>query len=141
MTDRRPAARVMTRGAAVLAALICACGDAFTDAATAIAFDLEAAAGPFEQSSAAVTTIVHVPSARRGKCADDYRVQFSRASALVVWCGAPGNPSETLSSHTTTYHLIFVQVPETIIVDKKRGESLSIELAKGPGKPAIERVF
>ena len=41
----------------------------------------------------------------------------------------------------TTYHLNFVQVPETIIVDKKRGEALSIELARGSGKPAVKWVF
>src|SRR5258706_6417078 len=82
-----------------------ACADAFTDAATAIAFDIEAAVGPFERSSAAVTTIVHVPSARRGGGADDYRVQFSRASAPVGSVGAPGNPSADGFSHTTHYHL------------------------------------
>src|SRR5882672_7531077 len=41
----------------------------------------------------------------------------------------------------TTYHLNLVQVPETIIVDKKRGEALSIELARGSGKPAVKWVF
>ena len=107
--------------AALLAASLAACS-LFEDAATAIAYDLEAGVGPFERSNDATTTIVHVPSARRGGCADDYKVQFSRASALVVWCYAPGDPEKTVSSHTTTYHLNYVDVPETIIVDKKRGD-------------------
>ena len=125
---------------AALAVSIAACS-ILEDAATAIANDLEAGAGRFERSTDAATTIVHVPSARRGGCADDYRVQFSRASSLVVWCYAPGDDTKTVSSHTTTYHLNYVDVPETIIVDKKRGESLSIELAKGAGKPVVKRVF
>lgn len=126
-------------GLAVVAVSLASCFG-FIDAATAIAYDIEADAGRFARSGAASATIVHTPMSSRGGCKDDYRVQFSRASALVVWCRAPGSTTATVSSHTTTYHLRFVDVPETIIVDKRHGESLSIDLARGAGKPVVAAV-
>ena len=128
-------------GAAVATALLtalAACMDFLTDAATAIAYDIEEAVG--SGNGSATTTLVHVPKTRRGGCENDYRVQFSRDAALVVWCRAAGSSTESVSSHSTTYHLRFVTVPETLIVDKKKGESLSIELATAAGKPAIVAV-
>jgi outer membrane murein-binding lipoprotein Lpp len=56
----------LSLGAAVLAAALCAGCDAFLDAATAIAYDIEAGVGRLERSRDSVTTIVHVPSASRG---------------------------------------------------------------------------
>jgi hypothetical protein len=126
--------------AAALGAALCAC-HVLDDAATSIAYDIEAGVGRLEHSSDPALTSVHAPTASRGDCADDYKVQFSRASALVVWCYAPGDPEKVASSHTTTYHLNYVDVPETTIVDKKRGDPLSIEIAKSPGKPVVRRVF
>lgn len=120
-------------------ALATAC-DALLDAATAIAYDIEKQAGNFARSGAERATIVHVPASTRAGCKDDYRVQFSGNSALVIWCRAPGSTTETVSSHSTTYHLRFVEVPETTILDKKRGESIAIDLVRGSGKPAVAAV-
>lgn len=111
------------------------------DAATSIADDIETGAKQLESSSQSELTIVHTPRALRHDCADAYRVQFARDSLIGVWCYAPDDPTKVVSSHTTTYHLNFVDVPKTTIVDKKKGEPLSIELVKGAGKPVVERVF
>jgi hypothetical protein len=128
--------------AAALVTPFTACSDFLADAATAIAYDIESHTGRFAASkAAAATTLVHVPKPNRGGCADGYRVQFSRASSLVVWCWAPGSTTQSVSSHTTTYHLRFVDVRETIIVDKQRGESLSIEIVSAPGKPLVRTVW
>jgi len=127
--------------AAFLIAPLTACLDFLTDAATAIAYDIESHTASFARSNAAMATLVHVPKSSRGGCEDGYRVQFTRASSLVVWCRAPGSTAQSVSSHTTTYHLRFVDVSETIIVDKRRGEPLSIEIAKGPHKPVVRRVW
>lgn len=59
---------------------------------------------------------------------------------MVVWCYAPDSATEVVSSHGTTYHLRLVDVPETTIVDKQRGEPLSIEFEHGPGKSVVRRV-
>lgn len=58
----------------------------------------------------------------------------------MIWCCAPGSATETVSSHSTTYHLRFVEVPETTILDKKRGESLAIDLVRGGGKPMVAAI-
>ena len=118
-----------------------ACVDFLADAATAIAYDIESHTERFARSGATTTTLVHVPKASRGGCTDGYRVQFSRAAGLVVWCWAPGSTTESVSSHITTYHLRFVEVSETIIVDKPRGEPLSIEITKGRHKPVVGKVW
>jgi hypothetical protein len=124
---------------ALTAVVAIACDD-FVDAATAIAFDIERQAGDFARSGAERATIVHVPASTRAGCKDDYRVQFSGNSAIVIWCRAPGSTTETVSSHSTTYHLRFVDVPETTILDKKRGESLAIDLVRGSGKPVVAAI-
>jgi outer membrane lipoprotein-sorting protein len=113
----------------------------FFDAATSIADDIETGAKRLERSSDSELTIVHTPKRSRSDCADAYRVQFTRDSLIGVWCYAPDDPTKVVSSHVTTYHLNYVEVPETTIVDKKRGEPLSIELVKTSGKPVVKRVF
>jgi hypothetical protein len=66
-------------------------------------------------------------------------VQFSKASALVIWC-EDSKTGEVTSSHTTTYHLNFVKVPKTYVLDKKAGDPLVIELTKTNGGIAVTDV-
>jgi hypothetical protein len=124
--------------AALAAALLVGCSFAFEDGATAIAYDIESHVSRAARNGAA--TLLHRTSPRRGGCADAYRVQFSRESALVIWCHAPDSTAQVVSSHITTYHLRLVEVPETTIVDKARGEPLIIEIESGPGKAVVRRV-
>jgi outer membrane lipoprotein-sorting protein len=125
---------------AAIAVALLACS-VLLDAATSIADDIETGSKKLRSSSDSELTIVHTPHASRSDCADAYRVQFSRDSLIAVWCYAPDDPTRVVSSHTTTYHLNFVDVPDTTIVDKKKGEPLSIELVKGADKPIVRRVF
>jgi len=98
-----------------------------TDAATRLAGDLEDGAAEARRTSDGRATIEHLPKASPEGCADDYRVQFSQASLLVVWCYSAGNVT---SSHSTTSHLPAVDVPRTWIVDKQKGESLFVNLER-----------
>jgi hypothetical protein len=69
-------------------------------------------------------------------CGGAYTVQFTADSSLVIWCrksDANGVASAVASSHTTTYHLRFVRIPQTFRVDKGAGEATIIELAKQDG--------
>jgi hypothetical protein len=127
--------------AVALALAVCFACSLLFDAATSIADDIETGSKQLRSSSDSELTIIHTPQVSRSDCADAYRVQFSRDSLIAVWCYAPDDPTQVVSSHTTTYHLNWVDVPETTIVDKKKGESLSIELVKGAGKPVVKRVF
>jgi hypothetical protein len=114
---------------ALLASVASAAFVACTDAATRIAYDLEAGAKGLRSSAKETSTVDHVPVAAPEGCPGPYTVQLSRESALVVWCQeAIGAPSS--GSHTTTYHLNFVSVPETLIVHKDAGEHTEIDLRK-----------
>jgi hypothetical protein len=46
-----------------------------------------------------------------------------------------------VSSHATTYHLRFVDVPEQTVLQKRAGEPVTIELQKTSGKPIVVRAF
>src|SRR5262249_25683038 len=138
---RYPSRTMRIRAWMAFTAAACFACSVLFDAATSIADDIETGAKRLESSNERELTIVHIPQASRSDCADSYRVQFTRDSLIGVWCYAPDDPTKVVSSHTTTYHLNYVDVPETTIVDKKKGEPLSIELTKSPGKPQVQRVF
>lgn len=114
-------------------ALLAGC---FTDAATRLAYDLEAAAGRVDRAEGARYTLVHkVPSAA-GECTGPYRVQLDRVGAIIVWCKDAAGAA-TVSSHSTSYHARFVQTAETFIVDKPAGEPLVVQLERRGGAVTI----
>ena len=117
-----------------------ACSDLWTDSATRAAYDLEQAADAMRRSSASTYTLVHRPKASPEGCADDYTFQLSRQSSLLVWCKSPSG-DKNVSSHATTYHLRFVDVPEQTVLQKRAGEPVTIELQKTSGKPLVVRAF
>lgn len=108
------------------------------DGATNIAYRLESEVKQLRDSGAQSRTFDYVPPGGFDNCSDAYRVQFSESSSLVVWC--KGKNGETVSSHTTTYHLNFVKVPKTWIVEKQAGEAMRVELTRQGGDVAITDV-
>jgi hypothetical protein len=124
--------------AGALAATIAHCSW-FRDPATSLVLVIERGANQLESSPSFKATIVHPPNS--SDCPDAYRVELVQQGALTVSCFATDDPTKVVSSHTSDLHLKHVDVRETTTVDKKRGEPLSIEIAKSAGKPVIERVF
>ena len=116
-------------------AMVAAC----SDGATRIAYEIESGVAAFRRSEAKTASIRHVPEARPDGCADAYTVQFTVNSALVIWC-KKSDGSAVQSSHTTTYHLRFVEVPRTYKLDKDAGEATIIDLAKENGKVVVTAV-
>ena len=116
------------------------CSDLWTDSATRAAYDLEEAAGAAQRSSAPIYTLVHRPKASPEGCSHDYSFQLSRQSALLMWCKSPDGTSN-VASHSTTYHLRYVDVPEQINLEKRAGEPVTIELHKTAGKPKVLRAY
>jgi hypothetical protein len=112
---------------------------ACSDGATRIAYEIESGVAAFRRSDAKTASIRHVPEARPDGCAGAYTVQFTASSALVIWCKNPDG-SGVQSSHTTTYHLRFVEVPRTYKLDKGAGEATIIELAKENGRVVVTAV-
>lgn len=125
---------------AALAALsVAMLGGCWTDAATRLAYDLEAGADKVGRDDGARYTIVHRAPSRRGECEGPYRVQVDKVGALVVWCKDTAGDS-TVSSHSTSYHGRFVRTPQTWIIDKRAGESLNIGLERRAGSVVIVSV-
>lgn len=113
-----------------LLALAAAAGcSTFTDAATRVAYDLEAGAKRLRSSREQTLTVEHVPQAKPEGCTGGYTLQLSQESALLVWCqDSIGGRSS--GSHTTTYHLNYVGVPQTLIIHKQAGEHTWIDIRK-----------
>jgi len=123
----------------VLGTLLPACSDFMTDGATRIAYEIESAASAFKSSSARSYSIRHIPKPSPEGCAGPYKLQLSARSALVIWC-KDSSGSTVVASHTTTYHLNFVDVPQTYIVDKAAGEPTTIDLEKQDGRIVVVAV-
>lgn len=116
--------------------LLSAC---FTDAATRLAFDIEAAADRVDRSEGSRYTLVHRTPSKSGECAGPYKVQLDHVGAIVIWC-KDATLDKTVSSHSTSYHGRFVDTPETHILDKPAAEPLVIELERRGGRVVIASV-
>jgi len=110
-----------------------------SDGATRIAFDLEGAAGDLRHSGAEHLVVKHVPKRFPEGCSGNYDVQLSAASSLLIWC--KDGRGEVVASHSTTYHLRFVKVPRTWILQKRDGEPTWIELTRQGPDVVVTRAY
>jgi hypothetical protein len=111
----------------------------FTDAATRLAYDIEAATARVAPEDGARFTLVHHVPSRSGECTGPYKIQFDAVGLIVIWCkNADGD--KTVSSHSTSYHRRFVETPETHLLDKPAGESVTIFLERRDGRVIIASV-
>jgi hypothetical protein len=121
---------------AIAAGLLVGC---VTDAATRLAYDLEAAVGRLGREDGATYTLRHRVPSKSGECVGPYRVQLDKVGAIIIWCkDAFGD--KTVSSHSTSYHRRFVVTPETHILDKPASEALIIELQRRGGQAVVASV-
>jgi len=128
------------RSPIVLSALVASlagCGS-FTDAATRMAYDLEAGVSRLGPEEGAAYTVRHATPSRPGECAGPFKVQFDKVGALIIWCKDSGGG--TVSSHSTTYHARFVATSQTYIVDKPAGSVLLIRIERRNGRAVITNV-
>jgi hypothetical protein len=131
---RKPGSRWLLAPLLVAAA---GCGIG-TDAATRIAYDIEAGEGRLGRQAGARYSIEHKVPSRSGECVGPYKVQFDKVGALVIWCmDADGN---TVSSHSTSYHARFVDTPRTWILDKPARATLTIDLERRGDRAVIADV-
>jgi hypothetical protein len=112
--------------------------DIGTDAATRIAYDIEAGAGRLGREDGAKYRIAHPTPSRSGECVGPYTVQLDKVGALIVWCkDASGR---TVSSHSTSYHARFVDTPRTYLLEKPAGAVLTIDIERRGGRAVITAV-
>lgn len=102
--------------------------DGFTDAATRLAYDIEAGAGRLGKEPDATYRIEHHTPSKAGECTGPYTVQLDKVGALIVWCKDAGG--NTVSSHSTSYHSRFIDTPRTYILEKPAGSTLIIEIER-----------
>lgn len=121
----------------VLLVALSAC-DGWTDAATRIAYDIEAGAARLGTTDGARHSIVHATPSTPDECTGPYKVQVDKVGALIIWCyDAAGR---TVSSHSTTYHGRFVDTPSTYILDKPAGSALTLDIERRGGRAIVTRV-
>lgn len=121
---------------AALLLLLSSCADFLTDGATRVAYELEQASAKLPAKNHARYVMQHLPKPRPEGCEGAYRLQLSADSLLGIWCFDSRSGAVT-GSHTTTYHLRFVQVPRTWIVDKRSGEQTIITLERQTGRAVV----
>ena len=106
-----------------------------TDAATRLAYDIEAGVSHLGSASGARYTIQHHTPSKPGDCTGPYTVQLDKVGALIIWCkDAAGH---TVSSHSTSYHARFVDTPQTYILEKPAGATLIIDIERRGGRAVI----
>lgn len=112
--------------------------DIATDAATRLAYDIEAGAGRLGREDGAKYRIEHRTPSKSGECMGPYVVQLDKVGALIVWCkDAAGR---TVSSHSTSYHARFVDAPQTYNLEKPAGAALTIDIERRHGRAVVANV-
>ena len=123
---------------------------ACTDAATRVAYDIESGTGKLTSHDGARVEIPHDPRRWPEGCAGSYVLRIAKGAAenlghdnfhtrpnsgsLSVTCyGSSGNRN----GWTTTYHLRFVDVPETVEIEKKADEKVFIEVERRSGRAVL----
>lgn len=129
------AARAIGIAAVLVVTITC---DFATDPATRLAYDIEAGADLLGSANGATFNIRHATPSRTGECTGPYKVQLDKVGALIIWCkDAVG---ETISSHSTSYHSRFVEAPETYLIVKEAGETLTVEIERRGNRAVIVNV-
>lgn len=108
----------------------------FTDAATRLAYDIETSSRQIGNADGARLTLAHRTPSKRGEYEDDYKVQLDKVGAIIIWC-KDKESAQVVSSHSASYHPHFVDTLQTIILEKKAGETLFIELERREGRIII----
>ena len=122
----------------IAAIAIVGCG-VLTDAATRLAFEIEAAVRRLGSEDGASYTVRHVVERKPGEPHGPSTVQLDKVGALIVWCRDAED--KVLSSHSTTHHGRFVDTRETFIVNKPAGGVLIIRLERQQGRAVIVSVL
>jgi hypothetical protein len=112
--------------------------DLFTDAATRLAYDIEAAESRLGRASGSRYTLVHRTPSKSGECVGPYTVQVDKVGALIIWC--KDEAGQTVSSHSTSYHARFVDTPQTTIVEKPASTPLTLDLERRGTRAVIVEV-
>jgi hypothetical protein len=117
--------------------LISGCAD-LTDAATRFAYDIETGESRLGKSDGDNYSIQHKTPSKADECTGAYKVQLDKVGAFIIWCyDTAGN---TVSSHSTSYHARFIDTPQTYLLDKPAGSTLTVDLERRAGRAVVTNV-
>ena len=117
--------------------VISACAD-LTDAATRFAYDIEEGENRLGKAEGDKYSIQHKTPSKPDECTSAYKMQLDKVGAFIIWCyDATG---KTLSSHSTSYHARFIDSPQTYILDKPAGSTLTVDLERRAGRAVVADV-
>ena len=119
--------------AVIAAVLVMGCDSFLTDAATRLAYDLEAGARSLRAESATELVFDHKSKSWPEGCKGDYNVTLQAGGSLLVGCVGEPNYTQLGYSYSTTYHRRFVRVPRELRVAHSPAEATRITLRKGNG--------
>ena len=104
-----------------------------------MAYDIEAGESRLGKEAGAKYSIQHHTPSKSGECIGPHIVQLAKLGALVIWC--KDESGKTVSSHSTSYHARFVDTPQTHILEKPAGSTLTIEIdRRGSGLSSPTRI-
>lgn len=113
--------------------------DTFTDAATRVAYDIEAGVDHLGKEAGTRYSIRHNTPSKAGQCVGPYTVQLDKVGALVIWC--KDETGKTVSSHSTSYHARFVDTPQTYILEKAAGSTLTIDIERRGSRAFVTNAY
>lgn len=122
----------------LLLALTAGCS-AFTDAATRLAYDIEAGESGLGKEAGARYSIQHKTPSKSGECIGPYTVQLDKVGMLVIWC--KDETGKTVSSHSTSYHARFVDTPQTYLLDKSASPTQTIDIERRGNRAVVTNAY
>jgi hypothetical protein len=127
----------------LIAAAVCSvCGCRYlTDGGTRVGTQLERGAGELGNDEGATYTVTGITPAISDDCTGPYRVQFDNGG-VVVWCYDNGSPDQHVVGGGSTSHSVpYVDTPQTWIIDKPAGATISVDLKRSHARPIIAKVY
>ena len=95
--------------------------------------------GRLGKEAGAKYSIRHKTPSKSRECIGPYTVPLDKVGAQVIWC--KDESGKTVSSHSTSYHARFVDTPQTHILEKPAGSTLTIEIdRRGSGLSSPTRI-
>ena len=110
----------------------------FEDSATSIAYDIQRSVWRLGNKDGSTHVIIHDAKSRASADVRTIKVQFDKVGALIVWY--MNSEGTVLESGSTSYLSRFVDIPETIIVEKPIGSPLRIEVQRRNGRANVVKV-
>ena len=127
--------------AGLLTIIVSAC-HYLTDGGTRVGSQLEIGADKLADDEGSTYTVTGITPATSNDCYGPYRVQFDKVGAIIVWCYDNDSPDHhVVGGGSTTHAVAYVDTPKTWTIDKPAGATISVDLRRSHGRPAIVKAY